>query len=344
MTTTAYRLPDLSIFLPQKPSGQVSPHFREAETGFNVWAKEKFGTQYSTVLQRANVPHFVALTWPLASCQQLRGIVDYMTAAYILEVWTDNASSTDATTLAETWIKILSSSGELQRESSIHPFFKVMLSELVPSMKAVVGPYHWQRFVDECKSYAMSMIQEALDREEHTAKEVARGIQSYALTRRESCAVRPCLTLMRSTRGLSLPDDVLDHPVIQEMEVSVLDMFWTVNDIYSFKAEYSVDGAVNNSLTAMQTDPATRGLDLQGRLDYVEKLFREALERFSTSKKNLPGVGQGLDQQLAIYADSMMDFVVGNLEWSAITPRYRVFMNDEDKKNMILRLDSALSL
>jgi hypothetical protein len=101
--------------------------------------------------------------------------------------------------------------------------------ELVPNIKAAVNPFHWPQFIDSNEDFSKNTIQEALDRESHSNKDVVRDIQSYMVTRRETIGTRPCFVLMRSTRRLYIPDDILENPIIREMENVALDMVYIVN-------------------------------------------------------------------------------------------------------------------
>lgn len=96
-------------------------------------------------------------------------------------------------------------------------------------MKAAVDPFHWPQFLDSNEDFSRNTIQEALDREAHWKKDTVRDIQSYMVMRRETIGTRPCLVLMRSTRRLYIPDDVLAHPIIKDMEDVALDMVFIVN-------------------------------------------------------------------------------------------------------------------
>jgi hypothetical protein len=211
--------------------------------------------------------------------------------------------------------------------------------ELVPNIKAAVNPFHWPQFIDSNEDFSKNTIQEALDRESHSNKDVVRDIQSYMVTRRETIGTRPCFVLMRSTRRLYIPDDILENPIIREMENVALDMVYIVNDVYSFKKEYGDNGALNNLLTVMQKDPMTGHLDLQERLDHTEKLFTVALDRFHTCRKKLPSFNRDLDQHVAAYADGLIDWVTGNIEWSAVNHRYKTFLDDRDRMNNTMRLE-----
>lgn len=101
--------------------------------------------------------------------------------------------------------------------------------ELVPNIKAAVDPFHWPQFIDSNEQFSKNTVQEALDREAHSNEHVVRDIQSYMVMRRETIGTRPCLVLMRSTRRLYIPDDVLINPIIREMEDVALDMVYIAN-------------------------------------------------------------------------------------------------------------------
>lgn len=101
--------------------------------------------------------------------------------------------------------------------------------ELVPNMKAAVDSFHWPQFIDSNVEFSKNTVQEAVDRETHSDENTIRDIQSYMVTRRHTIGTRPCFVLMRSTRRLYIPDDVLINPIIKEMEDVALDMVYIVN-------------------------------------------------------------------------------------------------------------------
>ena len=151
-----------------------------------------------------------------------------------------------------------------------------------------------------------------------------------------------------------IPGDVLDNPVIQETENAAMDLTRVSNvndnssdgpllklhlcfiqDVYSFKKEYGFDGAFNNLLAVIQKGSETTHLDFQEGLDYPEKL---SVDRFHACRRELPSFNLEIDQYLNLYADGLIDFAAGNLQWSRVSRRYRTFTNDEDRKNNIMRL------
>ncbi|KAF9246417.1 isoprenoid synthase domain-containing protein [Melanogaster broomeanus] len=335
-STGVYQLPDLLALLPKKPGGDINPHFKEANARYNAWVKQKLGWFFAKEVDDCEMALLAAFAWPLASCQQLKGILDYMTSSLMLEYMTDTCSSTKAMEISQLWIKALRDSDGV--ENSRHPFIKTMRGELVPNMKAAVDPFHWPQFITANERFAKNTVQEALVREAQVNKNVACNIQSYIVMRRETIGTRPCFALMRTTRHLYIPDHVLAHPIMEEMENVAVDMVHIANDIYSFKKELGDNGALNNILTVIQKDPVTAHLDLQERMDYCGQLFKAALDRFQACRSHLPSFGDAdLDRQVSAYTDGVVDWVTGNIQWSIVVRRYRVFVNEADKENNILR-------
>ncbi|KIJ16522.1 hypothetical protein PAXINDRAFT_176239 [Paxillus involutus ATCC 200175] len=334
-----YRIPDLLALLPKKPGGDISPHFQEAKTGYNAWVNKTLGWLLAVEAYRAELPLLAALTCPLASCQELRAIINHLASVLILEKRTDRSSTTDVVDISHLWVNTLRDSDP--GTTSHYPLIEIMRRELVPVIKAVVDPFHWPQFIAANELYAESIAREALAREAHPNKDAASNCQSYTDMRRETIGTRPFFVLMRSIRGLYIPDHVLAHPLVEEMENIALEMIVIANDIYSFKKDYAHNRALDNLLTVTLSDPTIDCLDLQARICYAAKLFRAALDRFHACRENLPSFDDAdLDRQVSSYADGLIDCVVGNIEWCAVTRRYNTFINETDRKNNIMRLHS----
>jgi len=341
MSTGVYQLPDLLALLPKKPGGDISPHFKEADTGFNAWVHKKLGWFFAKEVYNAEMPLLAAVAWPLASCQELRAILAYMTSSFMLEELTDRCSSTKVVDNSQLWINTLRDTDG--GKTSRHPFIKTMRKELVPMMKAAVDPFHWPQFIAANERFAKNVIREAFVRDADVNENAVNNIQSYTIMRRETIGTRPCFVLMRSTRRLYIPDDVLAHPLMEEMEDVAIDMVSIANDIYSFKKEYGDNGALTNLLTIIQKDPTTDHLDLQERIRYATKLFNAALDRFHSCRQKLPSFGDvALDRHVSSYADGLVDWIVGNIEWSIVNHRYNTFVHEKDRRNNIMRLNSRL--
>ncbi|KAF8843483.1 terpenoid synthase [Paxillus ammoniavirescens] len=334
-----YRIPDLLALLPDKPGGDISPYFQEAKTGYNAWVNKTLGWFLAVEAYKAELPLLAALTCPLASCQELRAITNHLVSVLILEKRTDRSSTTDLVDISHLWVNTLRDNDP--GTTSHYPFIQIMRRELVPAMKAVVDPFHWPQFITANELYAENIAREALVSEAHPNKHAASDVQSYMDMRRETIGTRPFFVLVRSIRRLYIPAHVLAHPLVEEMENVALEMIVIANDIYSFKKDYSHNRALKNLLTVILSDPTIACLDLQARICYAAKLFQVALDRFHACRENLPSFDDAdLDRQVSSYADGLVDCVVGNIEWGAVTRRYNTFINETDRKNNIMRLHS----
>lgn len=99
----------------------------------------------------------------------------------------------------------------------------------MPRLKDGVDPYHWPALVESNVKYARKVVQEALNREASKDVSATRSIASYMVMRRENIGIRPCFVLMQSTRRLYLPEQVLQHAAVAEMENCAIDMVYISN-------------------------------------------------------------------------------------------------------------------
>ncbi|KAI6028505.1 isoprenoid synthase domain-containing protein [Pisolithus orientalis] len=342
MVAQTYQLPDLLSFFAQKPGGPISPHFKGAYQGYSEWVGNTLGYYFSIEVYNAEMPLLAALAYPLATEHELRAILDYMTASFMLEEMTDRYSSSKALKNSEIWMQTLK--GGQPETSTRHPFIKLMSKEMMTRLKSAVDPFHWPQFISTNVDFARNTVREALDREASKGLHATRDLHSYMITRRETIGTRPCLVLMRSTRRLYIPDSVLENNAVMGMENAALDMVYIANDIYSFKKEQGDNGALNNIITVILKDPDTSHLDLQGAINYAGDLFKAALDDFHACRGRIPSFGTEMDKFLSAYGDGLIDWAIGNIEWSVVNNRYKVFCNDSDRRSNVIRLGNRHNL
>ncbi|KIK78251.1 hypothetical protein PAXRUDRAFT_834646 [Paxillus rubicundulus Ve08.2h10] len=322
-----------------KPGGDISPHFKEIETEFNAWVNRTFSGRSLIETHEAEVPLLAALSYPLQTYQALRVTTYYLMATLIFEMATDHSSSTEAMNLSQSFMDTLRNGGS--GKTLFHPLVDIVRREIMPIVKPAVNAFHWPQFITANQRFAENIVREARVREAHLKEDAASNVHSYMNMRRETVGIRPFYVLIRSVRHLYIPDHVLVHPLIQEMENLSSNMIIITNDVYSFKKEYASNGALTNILMVIQNDPTIDHLDLQERIFYAAKLFKATLDRLHTCRGALPSFSDAdLDRQVSSYADCLMDCIVGNIEWSIVSRRYNLFANETDRKNNIVRLDS----
>lgn len=80
--------------------------------------------------------------------------------------------------------------------------------------------------------YTDSVVQQAADRDDHRI----RDIESYFVVRRDTIGAKPSFAI--NEVHLSLPDEVLNDPIVMSLTASCIDMLIIGNDLCSYNVEY----------------------------------------------------------------------------------------------------------
>jgi len=170
-------------------------------------------------------------------------------------------------------------------------------------------------------SLAEDTVKEASDRESPSH---GLSLEAYMDARRDSVGIRPFLGFGHWIWKLDIPQDILAHPSIAKMEEQAIDMGALANDLYSYKKEFFESGAHHNYVTVALRDLIANipTGDRQAAIDYTCKRFAEILADFHRQKEELPSFGEDNDKMVGQYVSTMMDLVVGNIQWSLACRRY----------------------
>jgi len=77
-----------------------------------------------------------------------------------------------------------------------------------------------KRFIHTMDLFLKAVTTQARDR---TAGEIP-DLEDYIAVRRDTSACLPCWALIEYTHGLDLPDEVMEHPIIQSLDEAVNDL------------------------------------------------------------------------------------------------------------------------
>lgn len=78
--------------------------------------------------------------------------------------------------------------------------------------------------MDRVKVFVNAITEQAIDRAGHHTLD----IESYIALRRNTGAMRPVFALIEFANGLDLPNEVIEHPLLQSMEDAANDFVaWT---------------------------------------------------------------------------------------------------------------------
>jgi hypothetical protein len=82
------------------------------------------------------------------------------------------------------------------------------------------GPGCTERFIQNMDLFFQSVISQTRDR----AQGVIPDLESYIIVRRDNSGCKPCFQLAEFAAGIDLPEEVLQHPIIQSLEEATNDL------------------------------------------------------------------------------------------------------------------------
>lgn len=192
------------------------------------------------------------------------------------------------------------------------------------------SPQSQKRIVNAFGTYTQSMVQQAADR----SHAHIRDIDSYLQVRRETVATKPAFALFEL--DMDLPDEVVNHPVIQDLSVWAADMHSLANvgplrisrkindkhfpkDILSYNVEQARGDDAHNIVTVVMNQLKT---DIAGAMTWVEDYHKELERRFNEHFDKVPQWGGLIDVQVALYMDGVGNSVRANDQWCFESKRY----------------------
>ncbi|KAG8740261.1 hypothetical protein FRC10_004561 [Ceratobasidium sp. 414] len=186
-----------------------------------------------------------------------------------------------------------------------------------------------QRFIDAVDLYTKATFQQTLNR---SADDVP-TIDEFIQLRRDTSAVK---IMYQYSLGFSLPEEVHSDPIMAKILLSGNDLLTWANDVYSFPVEQARGDTHNLVFIVMWNE----GLDLEGAIDYVDKLLRKRLQEYVDSKAQLRSFGPEVDARVAQYVQGVEYGVQGSISWTFMTPRY--FGSDAEKVKVTHIVDLML--
>ena len=190
-----------------------------------------------------------------------------------------------------------------------------------------------KRFVNAFDGMLQGMLQEAIDRSHHRI----RDIESFIELRRNTVGAKPAFALLEL--GLEIPDEVISHPAIQQMDVAAIDMvaianvskradqmvlcrvayMITLKDVVSYNVEQSRGDDNHNLIKIVMKE---LGTDVNGAMLWVQDLHAKVEQRFYAAMTALPEWDEPLNSQVKEYCDGLVNCVRGSYEWGFESGRY----------------------
>ncbi|TFK67853.1 terpenoid synthase [Pluteus cervinus] len=273
-----------------------------------------------------NAGLLTAMTYPGASCTQLRACNDFLTFLFFYDNISDEMEKRSATEAADVVLNALYHPYSYSSPTRVGR----LACDLYKRILKTTSPGTQQRFLETMDFFFQSVTQQAVDR----AAGFIPDLESYIALRRDTSGCKPCWAFIEFANNLNLPDEVMDHPVIRSLGEATNDLVTWSNDIFSYSVEQS-KGHTHNMISVVMNQ---EGLDLQSAVDFVGRLCKESIDRFNQDRANVPSWGPKIDEEVSIYVNGLADWIVGSLHWSFETERYFGKSGKEVKTTHVVKL------
>jgi hypothetical protein len=274
-------------------------------------------------------PLLAALAYPDVDAEHLRLACDLMNFFFAFDEYTDVTDGDATREIANMVVDIFRDPVKPLPESSK----ALPLGELTRSLWSRVLEYSIPssatRLRKSLEDYVLSCIVEARDRDVGHI----RNIDDYIVLRRRNSGARP--TLYFYLLRVELPDEVFEHPAVEQLILTGMDLIGIGNDIYSYNMERSRGIHGHNMVTAVQSE---RSLDVQAAMTVVGDVLHETGQRYLDMMENLPSFSPKVDKNLARFAYDIASWYRGMQEWSFESERYFGKVGLQVKETRIVQL------
>ncbi|TFK33445.1 isoprenoid synthase domain-containing protein [Crucibulum laeve] len=325
-TTNSFILPDLvsHCTYPLHVNPNCDPMARESERWLLEAANHSEKRRVAFLGLKAG--ELTASCYPNADSFHLRVCDDFMNYLFNLDDWLDEFDVEDTNGMADCCIGSMRDPINFETDKRAGRMTKSFFGRLVQTS----GPGCRDRFIHSMDLFFKAVAQQASDR----AHGVTPDLESYITIRRDTSGCKPCFQLIEFAGGIDLPQEVVDHPIIQSLEEATNDLVTWSNDIFSFNVEQSRQDTHNMIPVVMRQ----KNLSLQEAVDFVGDYCKNSIERFETDRKSVPSWGPDVDKDVTIYIEGLQNWIVGSLHWSFDSERYFGKLGAQVKKHRIIEL------
>ncbi|THH19394.1 hypothetical protein EW146_g1751 [Bondarzewia mesenterica] len=291
----------------------LNPHYAEVKKESAAWAAnfQAFSPKAQHAFNRCDFNLLASLAYPLADKERLRTGCDLMNLFFVIDEYSDVAGEAEVREQKNIIMDALCNphkprprgewiGGEVARQ---------YWERAIPT----ASPQSQRRFIKTFDEYLDSVVEQAADRSTaHT-----RDVKSYLNIRRNTIGAKPSFALLEL--DMDLPDDIIQHPAIQNLTMATIDMLCIGNDIVSYNLEQARGDASHNIVTIIMDELKT---DIEGAMLWVAEYHTKLEEKFFENLGAVPKWGEPIDVQVNRYCDGLGNWVRANDQWSFESERY----------------------
>ncbi|NTW01108.1 MAG: hypothetical protein HGA19_07310 [Oscillochloris sp.] len=307
------RLPDLYCPFPSA----INPHTTAANEQALAWAQQwSLSSNSSTYHQLAKLDlgKLAGLTHPTASAQSLQLIADWCTWLFLHDDFCDEAALSNQPIELAKWhddlIAIIDS-----RHSGVTDQGMIAGFANLWQRSIVNAPYGWvERFGANLKQFFAAHIWEAYNRAYHLPLD----LEAYLVWRPLTSGMYMYIDLIEVVHHLTLPPEILLHPLVRQLRTFTARGACWVNDIISFEKEVQ-RGEPHNLVAILAT---TQHVSYSEALVRAGAIHDQEVYSFINHEQCLLAQPHLLSPDVQHYIAVLQSYLRGNLDWTSQSIRY----------------------
>jgi 5-epi-alpha-selinene synthase len=170
------------------------------------------------------------------------------------------------------------------------------------------------RFTKTMKDYLQGICWEALN----NSQKITPDLATFMKIRTFTSAVYLYMDLILIADQITLPPEVVKHPIVKRLELATNNMVSWTNEIFSFEKETRA-GSNFNLITVLRQEYQ---ISLQEAFNRAAELHNAEVRLFIDLSAQLPSFGTETDANLERYLLGLRSLIRGILDWSVEPGRY----------------------
>lgn len=189
------------------------------------------------------------------------------------------------------------------------------LEDVLQRLESCMGSAWLERFAEHHRAYFDTTVQESIVCNSGRMPDVA----TYTAMRRNTCGVYMVEDLIELAEGVRLSPRVWSHPLIEQLMATTANIIAWANDVFSLGHELR-DGNGFNLIPCIMQE---RGVSLEEGMEIAAQMHDSEVRNFLQLIQQLPSFGEE-DEALKRFVHGQKLWMRANVDWSALTERYRV--------------------
>lgn len=292
------------LYCPFSPA--INTQVKEAAIHTDAWVAS-FNLHSGGAYRQYQEDNFAWLTarfYPLAELEQLKIANDFIVLLFALNDLLDDQHA-DLPTFIEHFIAVTEHRATLPDKAG-SPLLAAW-GELWPRIERI-SPSGWKaRFIRRLKALLQATLQES-----GGAGTQLPPVAQYMEESHYLSGVHISMEIIPVIEGIQLPEEVLQHPVLSELEQLSHKLLCWSNDLFSFSKE-TARGKEYNLVSLFLHE---RQLTLDEALLCAAAIHNTDMRRFVALSAQIPGFDETTDQAVAKYVEALRRHIRGNVDWS----------------------------